>query len=72
MMWQSLTAIGIVVVELLANWCLQSTILIAEGLSIGAMHSEMKSAKSLYDDGRLAVVHAVGYPNSNRSHLTRM
>jgi uncharacterized protein (DUF1501 family) len=28
--------------------------------------------KSLYDTGRLAIVHAVGYPNPNRSHFKSM
>jgi uncharacterized protein (DUF1501 family) len=31
-------------------------------------HSSLKNLKSLYDDGSVAVVHNVGYPNPNRSH----
>ena len=32
-------------------------------------HPEMTEMKSLYDDGLLAVVQNVGYPNPNRSHF---
>jgi uncharacterized protein (DUF1501 family) len=37
-----------------------------------ALQSGMKSAKELLDDGRLAIVQGVGYPNPNRSHFTSM
>lgn len=36
------------------------------------LHSRMKGAKELFDDGRLTVIQAVGYPNPNRSHFTSM
>ena len=43
------------------------------GLSDGyALNPGMSAFKGLYDDGRLAVVHAVGYPKPNRSHFESM
>ena len=33
------------------------------------LHPALKGLKGLYDGGQLAVVHAVGYPNPNRSHF---
>lgn len=33
------------------------------------LHPELAGLKSLHDDGHLAVVHGVGYPNPNRSHF---
>ena len=33
------------------------------------LHPELTSLKSLHDNGHLAVVHGVGYPNPNRSHF---
>lgn len=32
-------------------------------------HPALKGFKALYDEGHLAAVHAVGYPNPNRSHF---
>lgn len=32
-------------------------------------HPAAKGLKQMYDQGRLAVLHAVGYPNHNRSHF---
>ena len=37
-----------------------------------SLHSSMKGAGKLFDDGRLAVVQGVGYPNPNRSHFRSM
>lgn len=37
-----------------------------------ALHPAMRAAKELFDDGRLAVVQGVGYPNPNRSHFESM
>jgi uncharacterized protein (DUF1501 family) len=37
-----------------------------------ALHPQMRSAKALFDDGRLAVVQGVGYPNPDRSHFRSM
>lgn len=37
-----------------------------------AFHPRMRRASELFDDGRLSVVHAVGYPNPNRSHFESM
>lgn len=34
-----------------------------------AFHPEATGLKQLWDDGRLCVVHGVGYPNPNRSHF---
>ena len=34
-----------------------------------ALHPGMSTFKELYDDGRLSIVHGVGYPNPNRSHF---
>lgn len=34
-----------------------------------ALHPVMTSFKELYDEGKLNIVHGVGYPNSNRSHF---
>ncbi len=34
-----------------------------------ALHPEAVGLKSLYDHGLLALIHAVGYPNPNRSHF---
>jgi len=39
--------------------------------SVG-LHPAMKSAFDLYQDGRLAIVQSVGYPNPNRSHFESM
>jgi uncharacterized protein (DUF1501 family) len=36
------------------------------------LHPRMKSAKALFDDGRLAIVQAVGYPNPDKSHFRSM
>jgi uncharacterized protein (DUF1501 family) len=36
------------------------------------LHPTMTGLKSLYDEGSLAVVQAVGYPNPNRSHFRSM
>lgn len=33
------------------------------------LHPAMTDFKDLFDDGRLAVLHGVGYPNPNRSHF---
>jgi len=33
------------------------------------LHPKLTGLKSLHDDGHLAVVHGVGYPNPNRSHF---
>jgi uncharacterized protein (DUF1501 family) len=37
-----------------------------------ALHESMKAAKGLFDDGRLAIVQGVGYPNPDRSHFRSM
>lgn len=37
-----------------------------------AFHSEMKRLKSRYDNGQVAVIENVGYPNPNRSHFRSM
>jgi len=39
--------------------------------SVG-LHPAMKAAADLYNDGRLAIVQGVGYPNPNRSHFESM
>ena len=36
------------------------------------LHPNLKHFKGLYDQGRLAVVQGVGYPNPNRSHFRSM
>ena len=36
------------------------------------LHPGLKPFKALYDDGRLAVIQGVGYPNPNRSHFRSM
>jgi uncharacterized protein (DUF1501 family) len=36
------------------------------------LHPRMKSAKALFDDGRLAIVQSVGYPNPDKSHFRSM
>jgi uncharacterized protein (DUF1501 family) len=36
------------------------------------LHPRMRAAKELFDDGRLAVVQGVGYPNPDRSHFRSM
>jgi uncharacterized protein (DUF1501 family) len=36
------------------------------------MHPQLTGLKSLYDDGKLAIVQGVGYPNPNRSHFRSM
>lgn len=33
------------------------------------LHPNLKSFKGLYDDGRMAIIQGVGYPNPNRSHF---
>jgi uncharacterized protein (DUF1501 family) len=37
-----------------------------------ALHPSMRSAAELLEDGRLAIVQGVGYPNPNRSHEVSM
>jgi uncharacterized protein (DUF1501 family) len=37
-----------------------------------AFHTSMAPLKDLYDQGKMAVVHGVGYPNPNRSHFRSM
>lgn len=37
-----------------------------------ALHTEMRELKKLFDDGSLAVVTNVGYPNPSRSHFKSM
>ena len=37
-----------------------------------ALHPQMRSAKELFDDGRLAIVQGVGYPNPDKSHFRSM
>jgi uncharacterized protein (DUF1501 family) len=36
------------------------------------LHPQMRSAKELFDDGRLTIVQGVGYPNPDRSHFRSM
>src|SRR4051794_29306362 len=36
------------------------------------LHPDMKSAADLLEEGRLAIVQGVGYPNPNRSHFESM
>lgn len=36
------------------------------------MHPALGGLKELYDDGKLAIVQGVGYPNPNRSHFASM
>lgn len=36
------------------------------------LHPSMRSAKELFDGGRLAIVQGVGYPNPDRSHFRSM
>ncbi len=41
------------------------------GESVG-LHPSLTGAKALFDEGRLAIVQGVGYPNSSRSHFRSM
>ncbi|WP_425398741.1 DUF1501 domain-containing protein [Aeoliella sp.] len=36
------------------------------------LHASMKRAKELFDDGRVAIIQGVGYPNPSRSHFRSM
>ncbi|WP_197531031.1 DUF1501 domain-containing protein [Posidoniimonas corsicana] len=36
------------------------------------LHPSMRAAKELFDEGRLAIVQGVGYPNPDRSHFRSM
>ncbi len=36
------------------------------------LHPSASGLKALFDDGRLAIIQGVGYPNPNRSHFTSM
>ncbi|MCB0517874.1 MAG: DUF1501 domain-containing protein [Lewinellaceae bacterium] len=52
----------------------RGNILIPQGslLDVGfnnAFHPAMTGLKSVFDDGKMSVVQAVGYPNQNRSHF---
>jgi len=42
------------------------------GSSDVGLHPAMSPMKALFDDGRLALVQGVGYPNPNRSHFKSM
>ena len=35
----------------------------------GAFHPAFAGMKNLYEDGKLHILHSVGYPNQNRSHF---
>lgn len=35
-------------------------------------HPEMEGIKNLYQEGKIGIVHSVGYPNQNRSHFRSM
>jgi uncharacterized protein (DUF1501 family) len=37
-----------------------------------AFHPRLRSASELFEEGRLSIVHGVGYPNPNRSHFESM
>lgn len=37
-----------------------------------ALHPAATGLKALYDEGQMAIVHGVGYPNPNRSHFMSM
>ena len=37
-----------------------------------AFHPEMGPMKTLYDQGKVAIIHGIGYPNSPRSHFRSM
>ena len=37
-----------------------------------AFHPDLVSFKDLYDQGQMAVIQGVGYPNPNRSHFRSM
>ena len=37
-----------------------------------SLHPELLSVKSLFDEGKMALVQGVGYPNPNRSHFRSM
>ncbi|MCH7606296.1 MAG: DUF1501 domain-containing protein [Chloroflexi bacterium] len=37
-----------------------------------ALHPEMAPIKNLYDQGKVAIIHGVGYPDSPRSHFRSM
>lgn len=41
------------------------------GESVG-LHPSLTGAKALFDDGRMAIVQGVGYPNPSRSHFRSM
>ena len=44
---------------------------LGRGADLG-LHRAMGGVKSLYDEGRCAVIQGVGYPNPNRSHFASM
>ncbi|MEM9659246.1 MAG: DUF1501 domain-containing protein, partial [Planctomycetota bacterium] len=37
-----------------------------------ALHPRLRSVSELFEEGRLSIVHGVGYPNPNRSHFESM
>ena len=37
-----------------------------------AFHPEMGPFKNMYDQGNVAIIHGIGYPNSPRSHFRSM
>lgn len=52
----------------------RENIIIPESSIIGltdslGLHPNMGAFKSIYDEGKLGIVHDVGYPNQNRSHF---
>ena len=53
------------------------TVMVPEGKELPlddkvAFHSEMGPLKNMYDQGQVAIIHGVGYPNSPRSHFRSM
>jgi len=46
-----------------------SALVLAEGLGL---HPEMGSLKTLYKEGKVAIINGVGYPRPNRSHFKSM
>jgi uncharacterized protein (DUF1501 family) len=47
----------------------QSQVLGLSGMPETGLHPAMTGLRNLYNDGKLSIIHSVGYPNANQSHF---
>jgi uncharacterized protein (DUF1501 family) len=47
----------------------QSSVLSLTGLPETGLHPSMTGMRNMFNDGKLSIIHSVGYPNPNQSHF---